>query len=176
MAIAKEQESASALTQLVGSQPLAERVLPALAAEGFETVADWALLDAGMEATVLEKLRQDAGLNLAQVARWKVALRAATDSAGEAAFELSGVQKGHEHDDFEPTPSASAASLGGYILALLRADPASLRTFLFWPMFWDGQFIMALVLCCRSSRTTTPRSVEIKARDLEAPSATTSRA
>ena len=37
-------------------------------------------------------------------------------------------------------------------------------------------FIMALILCCRSSRTTTPRSVEIKARDLEAPSATTSRA
>ena len=34
----------------LGGQPLAERVLPALAAEGFVTTSEWAVLDASMEA------------------------------------------------------------------------------------------------------------------------------
>lgn len=126
-------------------QPLAERVLPALAAEGFVTTSDWAVLDASMEALTLSKLRDDAGLKLAELARWKKVLREVTDAA-ETADEPTAPE-----DDDEPMvapPANGALPVMRFLATQVRRKPMLIFHFspLGYSLFFGGDFVAGLAL------------------------------
>ena len=133
------------LRDALGGQPLAERVLPALATEGFVTTSDWAVLDASMEALALSKLRDDAGLKLAELARWKRVLREVTD-ASEAADEPTAPE-----DDDEPVvapPATGGLPVMRFLATQFQRKPSLMLHFspLGYPLFTGGDFVKALVL------------------------------